>query len=118
MRALLLLALAGCNAPGSFDITLEAPAPVRERVMLRELHDVPADGAPVQKAAACPEDTRLVTGGCIWGHGVAAIFSVPEAIQDGDAPTEVEPNGWVCAGESTRDRAGTMTTYLVCEYVD
>lgn len=118
MRPLLALLMVGCSRVTSYDLTSTEECPVRERVMLRELHDVPADGAPVQQAAACPEETRLVTGGCIWGHGVAAVFSVPEAVQDGESPTEAEPNAWVCAGESTTGRAGTMTTYLVCEYLE
>lgn len=114
----LALAPLGCSKVTAYDLTSTEECPLRERVMLRDLHDVPADGSPVQMAAVCPDETRLVTGGCIWGHGVAAVFSVPEAVQDGDVPIEAEPNGWVCGGESTSGRAGTMTTYLICEFVD
>lgn len=117
MRPLIAICLLGCSRVTAYDFTSTEECPLRERVMLRELQEVPADGAPVQMAAVCPDETRLVTGGCIWGHGVAAVFSVPEAIQGGAAPTEAEPNAWVCGGESTTGRAGTMTTYLVCEHL-
>lgn len=118
MRPITALLLAGCSKVTAYDLTSTEECPLRERVMLRELQEVPADGSPVQMAAVCPDETRLVTGGCVWGHGVAAVFSVPEAVQDGDAPTEVEPNAWACGGESTSGRAGTMTTYVVCEYLE
>lgn len=118
MRPLLALLMVGCSKVTAYDLSSTEECPVRERVMLRELQEVPADGTPVQTAAVCPDETRLVTGGCIWGHGVAAVFSVPEAVQDGTEPTEAEPNGWVCGGESTTGRAGTMTAQVVCEFLE
>lgn len=121
MRALVLLALVGCTEVTAFDLEnvhVDEACEPKERVLFRELLDLPADGSPRQQAAVCPPDTRLVTGGCIGGHGVHVVFSVPEAIQDDVEPTEIEPNGWVCGAETTDGHEHVLTAQVVCEFVD
>lgn len=121
MKRLISLALVGCTDVTAFDlesVNVEESCEPRERILHRELLDLPADGSPRQQAAVCPQDTRLVTGGCIGNHGVHVFFSIPEAIQDGEEPTEIEPNGWACGAETTDGFEHVLTAQVLCEFIE
>lgn len=124
----LSLALVACNPSTTTYLTPEAEP--REQEAIKVVQTI-RDGETLGVEAVCPEGTRLLTGGCTFGHfagAIQAIGSTPQvAMLDGEPVSPAEATGWLCTGRMREcstcktdevDNAGSITALAVCEWTE
>ncbi len=109
----LTLITACTNVPNGGD---EAHATETTNVMARR--EAPPDEL-TRVEAQCPDDTVIVTGGCIWGGYRGSIVPVTAAplvpMADGEVIEDEPVTGWICTGwNQDPELVGTITALAIC----
>ncbi len=76
--------------------------------------DVPSGGANVA-TAACPEGSRALSGGCLWGNVDAYASPLYQGpVLDGQFFDGAQPHAWACGGVANGPNVAIMAI-AVCE---
>lgn len=105
--------LLGCTAP-----SIEPEPEPQERINIMARLEAHPD-AMTRVEANCPDDTVIVTGGCIWGGYRGSIVPVTSApmvpMQDGEPIEDAPVQAWICTGwNQDPELVGTITALAIC----